>query len=71
MDEMREQVKECEGGGITENGAGQDEDDEDREIEGLIFQKRMLVPVIRTSELIIKIMTHLGLMVEIKLLHDL
>lgn len=28
-------VKDCEGGGVTEDGAGQDGDDEDREIKGL------------------------------------
>lgn len=28
-------VKDCEDGGVTEDGAGQDGDDEDREIKGL------------------------------------
>lgn len=31
----REQVKKCEGSGITEDGAGQGGDEEDREIKGL------------------------------------
>lgn len=51
----REQVQEREGGGVTEDGAGQEGDDEDREIKGLISLKKTLVPVKITSEHLIAI----------------
>lgn len=54
---IREPVKECEGGGVAEDGAGQDGDgNKDGEIEGLISQKR--------------IMTYLRIMVQKYQLHN-
>lgn len=60
----REQVNECEGVGVREDGAGQDGDDEVGAIEGLISQKRRLVPVKSTSEHLIGIMTYLRIIVQ-------
>lgn len=67
----REQVKECQGGGVAEDGAGQAGDvNEDAEIEGLVSRKRRLVPVKTSSEHLAGIMTYLKISVPKYLLHN-
>lgn len=67
----REQVKECQGGGVAEDGAGQAGDvNKDAEIEGLVSRKRRLVPVKTSSEHQAGIMTYLKIRVPKYLLHN-
>lgn len=71
MGRRREQVKECQGGGVAEDGAGQAGDvNKDGEIEGLVSWKRRFVPVKSSSEHLAGIMTYLKIRVPKYLLHN-
>lgn len=59
---ITEQVKECEGDGVTEDGVDHDGDGQDREITGFISQKRTLFPIKGTSEHLIRIMVYLRIL---------
>lgn len=60
----QEQVKKCKGSGITEDGAGQGGDEEDREIKGLTgLTEKNTHSCKSTSEHLIGIMRYLRIMV--------
>lgn len=65
----REQVKECQGGGVAEDGAGQ-AGNKGAEIEGCVSRKRRIVPVKSSSEHLAGIMTYLKIRVPKYLLHN-
>lgn len=67
----REQVKECQGGGVAEDGAGQAGNvNKDAEIEGLVSWKRRLVTVKSSSEHLAGIMMYLKIRIPKYLLHN-